>query len=111
MLNRIFCAVFGHKKWRGMGWLGAVSFGDFVYKQQCRCGITVYSVEPKWHLRARCNREIDPLDVLLVNPGKWDLESSQYEKQLDVVNEKYSIGVLADIHSTTINELQAIGYE
>jgi len=111
MIKRIICAIWGHTEWYGMGWLGLDGFGDFIHKNQCaRCGVVSYNIESKWHFNARHDKHIYWIDVDFRKVDKHTLNSPNYEDQLDLVNNKYPTEVLTDIHETTIEELQKIGY-
>lgn len=111
MFKRLICAIIGHTEWRGMGAIGSVSFGDFVHKQECvRCGIVVYSVEPKWHRRGQFDTRVRASDLPRIPPHKHTLQDSDYEEQLTAFNRDYPIGVLADVHETTEEKLRELGY-
>ena len=108
LVQRIICAIRGHE-WRGAGWEGRVVLEDkmILNFRCCCCGAYTRIMEPMWHTRAINKYH----NLHKGKPNKWTGYEESYEKDRLWITKNISIGRLAHIFGTTIEELKKLGYE
>lgn len=109
MLNRIWCAIFGHD-WQHAGGGGYLELGDkrSVFFQCHNCLVTTHAHQPGWYARARSHKRIRSLPD--IKPDPFLIGDGDFDKVNGYINEHYPIWVLAEIYKCSIEDLKELGY-